>query len=856
MVRAGKKAFFIDDFKEGGFVSIEGDTGDLSNKTVEEIKKIVGDSYIGDNSYGQFKKFVNDFNIGDFIISFDPLNRSYIVGRIASDYYYSDKLSKKYGGDCFYFHFRDVEWIGVSKLENLRDESRDDLASEYNVFRIPDISKTKKDLLDKLNDGKIEWIDFYSEFRDELIGYKDNRFILIEKIRKIYADMGKDLPKLTDDENNLLPKDIDPFTVWGLFNKTLSAENRIEIVNQIKEEFSISTKAPNSFHGIAVLDNRTATFYDRKNIIYEDIENLWQVFDFALRYSKNTDDEINRNRFIMFYDKAIKQPNINWKLSMMLFCMMPDTFINLDIHTRELLSTNEIFSEDFRNKMDSLRRAPDGEEYLEICQVCRNAISKMDNFNNFAELSHGAYIENKPYEIDEEDLEKGIGDEDVNISHYWLFSLDEDEWNYCLNEDCIIIDSPDIGYLKEYSKKDEIKDKLEMINDDDASYDDDAVALWHFANDIQVGDIVFVKIGSDKLVGKGIIESNYNYSISKLFNHFRNVKWINGNWKYDLSDFKSKIIDITNYKGIIDEISQLMGDGAPIKKYPSYSDEKFLEEVYISEEDYVKLVNLIENKKNIIIQGAPGVGKTFLAKRLAYSIIGEKNAEQVMMVQFHQSYSYEDFVMGFRPSESGFKLSHGSFYKFCKNAEKDSENKYFFIIDEINRGNLSKIFGELFMLIENDKRGEKNKIQLLYSNESFFIPKNLYIIGLMNTADRSLAMIDYALRRRFSFFDLKPGFDSDGFKSYQEEIDDTGFDKLINIMKELNKEIKEDESLGEGFRIGHSYLCNIESDEVSEKLYYIIEYELIPLLKEYWFDEVGKVNKWANELRSVINDSI
>ena len=112
------------------------------------------------------------------------------------------------------------------------------------------------------------------------------------------------------------------------------------------------------------------------------------------------------------------------------------------------------------------------------------------------------------------------------------------------------------------------------------------------------------------------------------------------------------------------------------------------------------------------------------------------------------------------------------------------------------------------MLIEADKRGEKNKIQLLYSDELFFIPKNVHIIGLMNTADRSLAMIDYALRRRFAFFDLKPGFNSNGFKNYQSELSNDKFDKLIELMNLLNEDIENDESLGEGFRIGHSYLCN------------------------------------------------
>ena len=247
----------------------------------------------------------------------------------------------------------------------------------------------------------------------------------------------------------------------------------------------------------------------------------------------------------------------------------------------------------------------------------------------------------------------------------------------------------------------------------------------------------------------------------------------------------------------------------------------------------------------------PGVGKTYAAKRLAYSMMGVKDVERVMMVQFHQSYSYEDFIMGFRPSATGFELKKGAFYNFCKKAEVDSDNEYFFIIDEINRGNLSKIFGELFMLIENDKRG--NALQLLYSDEKFAVPKNVYIIGMMNTADRSLAMLDYALRRRFAFFDIKPGFETPGFREYRMALDNEKFNKLINCVENLNGVIASDESLGEGFCIGHSYFCNLQPDTIDDSwLYGVVEYELIPLLKEYWFDEPMKVKDWSENLRSAI----
>ena len=271
----------------------------------------------------------------------------------------------------------------------------------------------------------------------------------------------------------------------------------------------------------------------------------------------------------------------------------------------------------------------------------------------------------------------------------------------------------------------------------------------------------------------------------------------------------------------------------------------------MSEEEYERLSSILRYKKNIILQGAPGVGKTYTAKRLAYSLMGERNSERVMMIQFHQSYSYEDFIMGYRPTDNGFKLKNGAFYNFCKKAEGDEDNDYYFIIDEINRGNLSKIFGELFMLLENDKRGAS--LQLIYSDEKFSIPKNLYIIGMMNTADRSLAMLDYALRRRFAFFELKPGFETDGFKKYQDEINNEKFDKLINCIKNLNDIISTDDSLGEGFCIGHSYFCNFSAEFITDDiLSSIVEYELIPLLKEYWFDEPSLVKEWSKNLRSAI----
>lgn len=280
----------------------------------------------------------------------------------------------------------------------------------------------------------------------------------------------------------------------------------------------------------------------------------------------------------------------------------------------------------------------------------------------------------------------------------------------------------------------------------------------------------------------------------------------------------------------------------------SYTKQKFLDEVFFDEEKYDEIVSILEYKKNIILQGAPGVGKTFVAKRLAYSIMKKKDDSKIEMVQFHQNYSYEDFIQGYRPNAKGqFDLKNGIFYEFCLKAQRDPDNDYYFIIDEINRGNLSKIFGELMMLIECDKRGENFKISLTYrqeEDEKFYIPENLNLIGTMNTADRSLAMVDYALRRRFSFIDIEPAFSTDGFRKHLKTngITDDYIDKVIEGMEALNEIIADDnKNLGKGYRIGHSYFCNkpLEDEDVEDWYYRIINFEIKPLIYEYWFDDEG-----------------
>ncbi len=287
----------------------------------------------------------------------------------------------------------------------------------------------------------------------------------------------------------------------------------------------------------------------------------------------------------------------------------------------------------------------------------------------------------------------------------------------------------------------------------------------------------------------------------------------------------------------------------PERVVDRYTKDNFLEEVYMTGADYDKLSAMLLHKKNIILQGAPGVGKTFAARRLAWSIMGEKDENRIEFVQFHQNYSYEDFVMGYKPVEDRFERKDGVFYRFCQKAENQPGKAFFFIIDEINRGNMSKIFGELLMLIEKEYRG--TKIALTYSDFPFSVPDNLYIIGMMNTADRSLAMIDYALRRRFSFFEMEPGFHSEGFMRYQSGLNNEKLNELIERVKELNQKIIADKSLGKGFCIGHSYFCN-QTVCTDEWLDIIVNYEILPMLSEYWFDEPATLQRWESNLRGAL----
>ncbi|SHJ38076.1 5-methylcytosine-specific restriction enzyme B [Hymenobacter daecheongensis DSM 21074] len=286
-------------------------------------------------------------------------------------------------------------------------------------------------------------------------------------------------------------------------------------------------------------------------------------------------------------------------------------------------------------------------------------------------------------------------------------------------------------------------------------------------------------------------------------------------------------------------------DYAPVPQ--PYTRAEARQELFISDKTLTQALAALHRRRNLILQGPPGTGKTFLARRLAWLELGATDAARVELVQFHPSYSYEDFIQGFRPDAHGtFQLTPGVLLGFCQKAAQEPEKPYFLLIDEINRGNVSRIFGELLLLLEADKRGPAHAVRLPYAPPEaprFFVPENLFVIGTMNTADRSLAPLDYALRRRFAFIRMEPEFGPalQGFLA-EKGVPKPVISRLVARLTELNQTIADDPDLGPDFQLGHSYFCQppVEPAEAEEWLTLILEQEIGPLLDEYWLDQPAK----------------
>lgn len=824
-------------------------------------------------------------------------------------------------------------------------------------------------------DNNFSWVPLYEELAKKLLEFKDNRKPLVDwiynELTKIKKDSDNSFVDYLRERDGSKIVDIDPLSVFGIFNRNIKWENRTALLEKFKEFFSLKSEVPTDLHGIPTLNPQRSFFFswDSNNAIV--ISHLWTL------YEKVMNGEDIENAF----DQVLKDGySPKYMLTMALFWIAPHRFLALDKNNRTYLSKIGFPFEysPFNYKI-----------YKDLLdKVIPTAQEHNPNISSFMELSHAAWAGTSTPPNNKITTKS---------PRYWIYAPGENasKWDECQMNGMMYLGWDDMGDFSQYSSMDEIQAMMkEVYHKPDASFMNDRLALWEFCHVIKPGDVVYAKKGKTKIIGRGIVTGDYFYDKSRnTFCNCRKVNWTHsGEWKAPNDTVLKTLTDVTKYTDYVKELEALFAkevapktsssskrywwlvanpniwsfmnmksgevidyslynesgnkrrifqnfldakkgdvvigyessptkqivalaevdkenDGTDIsfkktetlpspidsavfksikelenmefiknsqgtffklteeeynvlidliretnpiqteKKNTPYTEKDFLNEVYITKDSYDRMKNLLLTKKNIILQGAPGVGKTFAANRLAYSIMGEKDNSRVELIQFHQSYSYEDFIMGYKPNEEGgFYLKKGVFYAFCKKAKADPDRPYFFIIDEINRGNMSKIFGELLMLIENHYRGKT--VKLAYSDELFDVPANLHIIGMMNTADRSLAMIDYALRRRFSFIDMHPGFTSEGFKKYQKNLNSELFNKAIEAISKLNTVIKNDDSLGEGFCIGHSYFC--EQKSFSEGwLRNVIDYDIIPMLREYWFDNNQKFEQQANELKAI-----
>jgi 5-methylcytosine-specific restriction enzyme B len=790
------------------------------------------------------------------------------------------------------------------------------------------------------------WPEFYMEFASTLLNYKNDRRRLMEKVNSAFTMAAKQNNNI---KNGLIHfSDVDPFTIFGTFNRGLTVENRSIITDSFKMEFELDSNIPTDTNGVPILNSINSTLINNANgIAGNEVNQLWDCFEYAIKYADSEDK--NSELFEKYFNLVLTQKGVKWNITMGLFWIRPYTFMTLDSTFREYC--RKYTNSDVHKKIGSLKNVPEGKEYLKYCNELREYYPSTKDLRNHVDVSQRAYavgldpywpnkIEYDP-KITKEDWIEYFKDKRVfkDATWYMLIAFKEEGFEstssnlhekygrgksyYTMMGTNLAIDLvtyknlphafdlDDVKYwpivfqgryVQEYNKKryswrvrKELVEALETIDFDKISLDDPDKSMnyWWLITNPEIKSFSSIKVEENieyKLINEdgskirlyenflkarvGDLVIGYEIKPTKKIVALLTVEKVDLDYSVVFRKTEDLLYPVDrsqledNIKGFKEmqvykdaggplvqlsekEYVQLMEliiqtSNPPVSEnYPNYTKENFLSDVFMDEEKYEILKSLILRKKNVILLGAPGTGKTYVAKRLAFSIIGQKNENRVQMVQFHQNFAYEDFIEGYRPVDGKFELESGIFKNFCTKAGNDLENEYFFIIDEINRGNISKILGELMMLIESDKRGQE--LRLPYSRKEFSVPENVYILGMMNTADRSLAMIDYALRRRFSFFEMEPAFETESFIKYMNLKSNEEYKRLVKTMVDLNKAISNDPALGKGFCVGHSFLCT--NDPITlEWLKEVIQYEIVPLLEEYWFDTPSVVSNWKANL--------
>ena len=703
--------------------------------------------------------------------------------------------------------------------------------------------------------NQFTWIPIYQELAHKLAGWENRQAELISFLEELRTQ-GFVITPLHDkdaDGARFLLKEIDPFTFFGVFNRRIGYDQRTLILSQMKQFFNLQSELPDDFNGVPVLNNMKSWFFPNQiSRGISDVGRLWRVFQLALE-----DNPLENEGFLKAFDEAlaVKQTNVN--LTIGLFWIRPQTFLNLDQTNRTYLGIRlpdgGLTAKFYVDAMASV--LADGKPFPELSLAAwgsenertrRVAESKEAGYRAWGGINYwlaGAYWDDRdPADQTQRFVEEGI----------W----ENEHHNRYINE------------VMSMRVNDKIAIKATSTQRKDLPFD---------ARNKTISRMTIKAIGTivaNRNDGR-TVEVEWDSSFEEKIWYFytnRNTIWhLRTDDTYRLKEYAQKLRDFVWYGREQDydwfrkrflslrETDHILSEYIEASKPPYSIEDLVASGVFLSEEELKNILERLQSKKAMILQGPPGVGKSFISRKLAYALMKETDNERLETVQFHQSYSYDDFVRGYRPvagKAGSFTLQNGVFYEFCQKAIKDPDREYVFIIDEINRGNLSQIFGELLMLIEADKRGPEFALPLTYRNEDephFYVPSNLYLIGLMNLADRSLAMVDYALRRRFVFVTLKPQFDSELFRQWlsARSMNPKLIQLVMERLTELNAEIKADPFLGENYQIGHSFFLprgDNFAGLTTEWYQGIVRTEIIPLLKEYWFDHPRKAEEAEKKL--------